>query len=349
MKITCITPVFPPIRAGMARAAFEIARVLGEQAEVKVETPDTLKSWGRIGYGSFHPTIGRVLHDADIVLLHYPFFGAMEPLAFATLVPHRAKVVVWYHMDAVGTGITKSVFAAHRAIIAPWILKRADAIVFASRDYVATGPHADLILNKPHREIPFGVSEHFSASRLTMGGPVVFGFVGALDRQHAFKGVPILLDAFKKVENRARLVIVGDGDRRKEYEAKASSGVRFVGSVSDEQLVKLYELMDVLVLPSTDRSEAFGMVIAEAMACGVPAIVSDLPGVRGVIGPGDTCGVRVPAGDVNALARALQDVVDHPDIWCLRGSAAAAYATENYRWDRVAVELVRLFEMVRQR
>ena len=181
MKIVCITPVFPPIRAGMARAAFEIAAALGERAEVEVWTSVSppamrgemergftlceLKSFGRIGYGSFHPIAGRVLRDADIVLLHYPFFGAMEPLALATLLPHRAKLVLWYHMDAVGAGVTKPVFAVHRALIAPWVLKRADAVVFASADYVASSPHADIILKKPHREIPFGGGSLFTPHR----------------------------------------------------------------------------------------------------------------------------------------------------------------------------------------
>lgn len=351
MKITCITPVFPPIRAGMARAAFEIARHLGEHADVQVLTPvrhalrdvsyslSVIRPIVRIGYGSIHPLIGTALQTSDITILHYPFFGTNSLLSTAALFPHKSKFLMWYHMDPVGTGIAKPVIATHRVVISPIILRIPHGFLFASKDYVESSPHARIILAKPHIEAPFGVDKRFKpfdgAITEEKNKSVVFGFVGALDRVHQFKGINVLFDAFKKIKGDASLVIAGGGDMYEKYKIRAPERVKFTGSVSDDQLIKLYQLMDVLILPSTDRSEAFGMVASEAMACGTPVIVSDLPGVRGVIGPDDECGARVAPADAGSLTGAMQSVIDERNIWKKRGESAAKFAATNFDWEKL--------------
>ena len=99
---------------------------------------------------------------------------------------------------------------------------------------------------------------------------------------------------------------MGNGNLRVEYERLAKEldlgeHVIFACSVSEEDLPKYYNLADLFVLSSIDSSEAFGLVILEAMASGVPVIASNLPGVRTLVKEGVT-GYLAKAGDSEDLA-----------------------------------------------
>ena len=86
--------------------------------------------------------------------------------------------------------------------------------------------------------------------------------------------------------------------------------INFLGRVDDDELAHTYRMGSVVVLPSTTREEAFGVVLAEGMASGCPCIASDFPGVDAVVKSGD--GILVPPGDVPALADAIAGVVRNP-------------------------------------
>jgi len=159
---------------------------------------------------------------------------------------------------------------------------------------------------------------------LVPGGRVIL-YAGLLIER---KGVDVLLDAFARLAVLdARLVVVGGSaerdDRRAALEARASAlgcraRVSFVGPRPHEEMPVWFSAADVFALAS--RLEGFPTVVREAIACGTPCVVTDLPGVAAEIGPacGTECGVVVPPDDPRALAAAL----------------AAALAR---RWDRGAL------------
>jgi glycosyltransferase involved in cell wall biosynthesis len=100
------------------------------------------------------------------------------------------------------------------------------------------------------------------------------------------------------------------------------------GMVNQRKLVSVFRSADCLLLPS--RFDAFGMVVAEAMACGVPAIVSDMVGAKELIEEGHN-GFIVPAGNCEALVERMR--------WCILNatavrnmSIAARAAAERYSW-----------------
>ncbi|OGL88378.1 hypothetical protein A3H75_03430 [Candidatus Uhrbacteria bacterium RIFCSPLOWO2_02_FULL_51_9] len=99
--------------------------------------------------------------------------------------------------------------------------------------------------------------------------------------------------------------MVGTGELLNAYKKEAAhlgiaDRVTFTGGVTDEELARWYAGARAEILPSTDRSEAFGIVLIEAMACGTPVIASDLPGVRTVVERVHG-GVLVPVGIASSL------------------------------------------------
>jgi glycosyltransferase involved in cell wall biosynthesis len=119
-------------------------------------------------------------------------------------------------------------------------------------------------------------------------------------------------------------LIVGDGALKGEAERVAGGAVTFAGFRNQSDMPEAYAVSDVLVLPS-DRQETWGLVVNEAMASRVPAIVSDAVGCApDLIVPGST-GWTYPAGDVAALSAALGRMVTDPGASARMGAAAARH------------------------
>lgn len=143
------------------------------------------------------------------------------------------------------------------------------------------------------------------------------------------------------------MLIVGEGDLRQEFEQLAgklgiSDRVRFMGWIKNEDLPKYYSLADVFVLPSTARVESFGIVVAEAQASGVSVIVSDWPGVRTTLEPGQT-GFLIRPGDSDDLAAKLKLLLNDDNLRRQLGSAGAIRAREKYSWNKITDELEKIY------
>ncbi len=132
-------------------------------------------------------------------------------------------------------------------------------------------------------------------------------------RLHASKGHNVLLDALAKVPH-AELTIVGDGPERGAIEEQIkrlnlSERVRMTGSVAEHQIIDLMRGADLFVAPS--HAEPLGVVYMEAMAMGVATIGTAAGGVAEIIDSG-VDGLLVPPKDPDALANAIQSLIDDP-------------------------------------
>ncbi len=176
---------------------------------------------------------------------------------------------------------------------------------------------------------------------LSVDEPTVV-YVGKLSEE---KGVALLLEALEGVD--ARAVIVGFGPAREELEAAAGERVLFTGALEHRHLRHLWPLADVSVTPSV-FPEAFGMVAAEAAACGSPPLVARHSGLatvaegleteypkrhRGLasFAPGDVQDLRSKLAAILALPR--------PE-WEEVSAAARAAAVERWSWEHVAALLL---------
>ena len=144
--------------------------------------------------------------------------------------------------------------------------------------------------------------------------PIV-AFVGRLV---GLKNVPVLLRAFEPLRNRAQLVIIGDGPERAALEAQAPEGTLFTGMLVGDELLAWYNLIDILVLPSTQ--EAYGAVTGEALMAGARVIVSRKAGSSDLVREGEN-GIVIDPSDEAGLTdriRRLLDVLPVNRPLCLR-------------------------------
>jgi glycosyltransferase involved in cell wall biosynthesis len=122
---------------------------------------------------------------------------------------------------------------------------------------------------------------------------------------------------------------------------QASARVNFVGSVSLEELIRLYSQADLLVLPSIWR-ESYGLPVAESMASGVPVLASDCGGVPELVDEGVT-GLLVPRLDVDALTNAMRELLSDCGRLRAMGQASRLRAERLLTWDRSAERLERVY------
>jgi glycosyltransferase involved in cell wall biosynthesis len=164
-------------------------------------------------------------------------------------------------------------------------------------------------------------------------------YFGKLMRQ---KGVHLLLDAWSRLAAAhpdVALVVVGFGDARPELESMPAERVIFTGAMDHEHLHLLVPLADAVVVPSV-LPEAFGMVAAEAAACGVLPIVADHSGLAEVAAGLGENGLTFD-GTISGLEARLAGVLALPDARRREmGRAARAAVVERWSWDGIAQRLI---------
>jgi glycosyltransferase involved in cell wall biosynthesis len=209
--------------------------------------------------------------------------------------------------------------------------------------------------------IPLGVDEGlFSAPFLADSfreqhpGIGSHPYVLVLGRLHPKKGLELFLDVFLDATSASeqhawRLVVAGDGDpeyvaKLKQLAHQRGTGERivFTGWLGGNDKVGAIQGAAVLALPS--RQENFGLVVAEALACGVPVLITDHVNLaREVEASGS--GWVTPL-ERTRLLEAVHDILRRGDERLLRGARASEFARAHFRWSSVAAELVNLYRAV---
>jgi glycosyltransferase involved in cell wall biosynthesis len=376
VKIAVVVSTFPPYRGGMGNMArtyaVELAR-RGHEVEVfcpaygPIDEPPAepyrihrLKPRFAFRNSAFIPQLYDRLKHFDVVNLHYPFYGGAE--AVLRLKKSRKAalpLVVNFQMDTFGKGPVGWGMKAYARWFLPSVLNAADRVIVTSFDYAAHSGAAAVFGKHPEkfRAVPPGVDvERFSPRKKDPDCLVKFGirpesrivlFVGGLDSAHAFKGVDFLLETWAQGNDRgAKLIIVGRGNLRDRYIRRAADlgiagSVVFAAEVGEDDLPAVYNLADLFILPSVDRSEAFGIVLIEALASGVPILASGLPGVRSVVEEGRN-GFTFRVKDRSDLAAKLNLVLDDEKLRGRMAAWARTIAVSRYNQTAVGAEVERI-------
>ena len=270
-----------------------------------------------------------LVEDINKLPLFLPTFCR---LPFYVIIPHLFGTTAFREA---ALPIATAVWLAERPI--PWVYRRATfhAISESTRDdLVSRGVPSDSI-----RVIFPGVdAEWFCPDTAVARSEVpTFLYVGRLKR---YKGVDTILRAIAVVRDKgvdANLQVAGKGDdleslQQLARELRLGESVQFLGYVAEEDKRRLLRQAWALVFPSA--KEGWGIANVEAAACGTPAIASDSPGLRESVVDGST-GILVPHGDVGALANAMIELSERPDMVAELGQAGRSFA-ETLSWDNAA-------------
>ncbi len=310
---------------------------------------------------SFLPSFGleatKQVLKHDVVQLHLPQFDAPGVALRARL--FRKPVVLTYHCDLfLPPGIFNRVVNLVVKFQNNMAALLANHIVTYTQDYADNSSYLSRYRRKltpflPPVVLPSpepGAVDAFAAKYHTRQRKPV---IGMATRFAAEKGVEVLLEALPSVLEKypqAQVLFAGQyqdvmGEqsyferlmpRIRKYEAQGCW--TFLGNLSQQQLAAFYPNLDVLVVPSLNSTEAFGLVQVEAMMNGTPCIASALPGARRPVQM-HGMGKVVPIGDPAALAGALLDVVGGKDKYhCDQAALAHLYDP-----DTVAAEYEKLF------
>lgn len=173
--------------------------------------------------------------------------------------------------------------------------------------------------------------------------------VGA-SRVTARKGINYLIEAIKILSVEYQNIyfkILGEGNDRIHLEElsrelKLENRVDFIGRISREKTTKYYQEADVFVLPSIN--EGMSNALLEAMASGLPVIVTNVGGTRELVQDGIN-GYVVPLRNANSIAKALKKMIDNPDIRIRMGEENRKKA-ESMSWGNVAKKYRELYKNI---
>ncbi len=365
MRVAQIVCTYPPYKGGignsafnfglqMKKAGFEVENLVPNYTNIKSNEENEsgkiirLKPWLKFGNAGFIPQLLWRLKKYDIIYLHYPFFGGAEMVWLFKILHPRKKLIVHYHMDVVNLNLLTKILSLPDKLIKKSLFKKTDTITCASLDYVKNSSIKNIYKKYKNKfiEIPFGVDlERFKPNPNKNNSHIIkILFVGGLDQAHYFKGVAILIEAASKLENKNwKLSIVGEGNLKSSYQKKVKNlklenKIYFLGNVSNAELSKKYQEADIFILPSINKGEAFGMVLVEALASGVPVIATNLPGVRGVF-KSEKQGLICEPNNIDDLKEKLEKLINDKNLREKMSKKARHLAEQKYSWGRVKKQL----------
>ena len=284
----------------------------------------------RLNRGSFMPrflpALAGLAKKHDIINLHFP----MPECAPATYWLRNQNVVVTYHCDLTleGNMAIKLMQSLYYGFLRQ-SLRYPKAIVTTSREYAETSAVAPFIdrvvpimppVKSLNRKDPAAI-----IARLGITGSPVIGFLGRVVFEKGLEDLVNAMDFICRVFPDATLVIGGEKekavggtvtDRLSRLAEKHAGHVVMTGFLAEDLLDEFYSALDVFVLPSVDRLEAFGTVQIEAMQCGTPVVATERPGMSIPIRT-TRMGRLVPPRNPKALAEGIIEVIQHRDAYLI--------------------------------
>jgi glycosyltransferase involved in cell wall biosynthesis len=313
-----------------------------------------IPQWGRLLSAPLNPTIGYWIRElgasCDILHFHLPNpTGVMGYLMSGLNKP----VVVTYHSDIVRQRRASKLFSPFLR----YFLSHDVAKIIATSQNIKENSNVLKQYTQKTDVIPLGIEvdqcmlfgDQANIQRLKEKyDDKILLFIGKF---RYYKGLNVLIEAMCKID--ATLMIVGKGPCAGIIkEAVERYGLHekiiFMNEVSDALLLDCIHASQMLILPSVEKSEAFGLVLLEAMACGKPVISTDLGTGTSFVNVHNHTGLVVSPKNISDLAQAVQQLLDKPEEKKKFGDNARKRAIEYFNVDLMTSRTMELYSSVQK-
>ena len=298
---------------------------------------------------AFYPWLRRLEQGIDITHAHLPY----PPGELGHMLLGRSRgLVLSYHSDIVRQKVLGAVYSPFLRVL----LRQADRISVSNPAYIRTSPFLSRVADKCS-VIPFGIDlNDFAATpalrqqaaevRARYAPKPLLIFVGRL--RH-YKGLNVLIDAMRQIDG--HLLVVGAGMMEAEWRGQSTAlglddRISFLGDLTDAEKLPLLHAADLFVLPSTNRAEAFGIVLIEAMACGLPLISTELGTGTSFVNQHEQTGLVVSPSDPAAMAAAINRILGDADLRQRMAAASLARAQTEFNVTTMAERMLALYQHV---
>lgn len=307
-------------------------------------------SFGKVASTAIAPQmifkLRQIIAQYDIIHLHLP-----DPMAtFALIMADSAfrnsqkKVILHWHSDIIRQKFLLKFYAPFQKIA----LIRTDCIITTSPNYLQYSPTLQEFAKKVVA-IPIGVESSFKSELYDLQKNRAKKSIFALGRMVHYKGFEYLIEAMKFLPD-FHLFIAGNGEKKEQLEALIKSldleaQITLLGEINNARRIEHYNTNSIFVLPSINRSEAFGVVQIEAMSCKMPVVSTNIKGsgVPWVNKDGES-GVIVPLCDAKAIAEAVLRIMS--DYERFAEGAKARYEA-HFTLDKMVDEIIALYDKMR--
>ena len=282
----------------------------------------------------------------DVIHVHWPFPHALFGWVAARLC--RASLVCQFH--GVELRWVENSLPAFGSLL-DWSLKVSDLVV-------ANSSHTAAAIKKRGVDcwlevIPYGSPVEFREHEAESHEGKTILFVGRLVER---KGIEYLIRALEFLDKTYSLTIVGEGPEEEKLRAITSEmgyeyRVTFAGRIGGESLARCYEAADCFVLPAITDSrgdtEGLGVVLIEALSCGLPVVASKSGGIVDIVKDQET-GLLVPEKDPRALAAAIEKVLTDKELVTRLVAGGREHVRKNFSWDSIIEKLITLYENLKK-
>jgi glycosyltransferase involved in cell wall biosynthesis len=271
--------------------------------------------------------------DADVVAFHGPF-PLVDIAVNSGFCRSRALVVHW-HAEIVGRALLRPIFDP----LMRGTIKRADRIIVTDLTMIEGSSYLESARDKC-RIVRFGIDTGYW-SALSAENKAAIGemqranprLVVACGRLIPYKGFDVLIRAMRSVDG--HLTIIGAGPLKANLidlarDLGVDKRITFAGYLDRAEQRQVMNAGRVFVLPSTNKAEGFGLVQLEAMSCGLPVVNTNLPTTVPHVARDGLEGLTVEVGNDQALAAAINRLLDDPDLATRLGSAGQRRARSVY-------------------
>lgn len=281
----------------------------------------------------------------DIIHFHYP--NPLVAFYILIVIPRNVKLVVQWHSDIVAQRII------HKLIkpIEYSLLKRADAIITTSPLYASASellpPFKQKIctiasaIEKQNYNYDNTTKERVNNIKSRYPGKIVF-FIG---RHVEYKGIQYLLESIQYIKTPCHILIAGNGPLTIELKRRFDyDNVVWLGRIADEDVKSYLYASDIFAFPSITRNEAFGLVLAEAMYCQLPAVTFSIKGsgVNWVSLNGET-GIEVSNSNALEFGNAIERLLSDDSLRKKLGNNAKKRVEDNFLMEIVGPQYEQLY------